>query len=82
MKPNRQLIARFADLPSHQQRDAAHALGLWRQEDAMASGTQFLTMIVIRARNGGKLAELWDEIQRQHNDGRFTENPYRGDKAQ
>jgi hypothetical protein len=77
MKKNRILTYRFFELPHVKRLDVARDLSLIRDEDEGLSDTELFHRIMIRSRDEGRLAELWDKVQEQHNDGEYRDNPYR-----
>lgn len=77
MKKSRILTYRFFELPHVKRLDVVRDLSLIRDEDEGLSDTELFHRIMMRARDEGLLAELWDKVQEQHNDGEYQDNPYR-----
>lgn len=77
MKKSRILTYRFFELPHVKRLDVIRALNLIRDEDEGLSDTDLFHRAMMRARDERRLAELWDKVQQQHNDGEYQDNPYR-----
>jgi predicted phosphodiesterase len=77
MKKSRILTYRFFELPHVRRLDVVRDLDLIRDEDEGLSDTELFHSIMLRARDEGVLADLWDKVQEQHGDGEYKANPYR-----
>src|SRR5208283_554480 len=62
----RQLIHHFLDLPRYTQDEIAQILGLLKDGDNDILEDQWCGVLFQRADDGGKLRELWDEVEKRH----------------
>ncbi len=74
--PPRQLVYHFLELAKHEQLEIAGALGLLSAEDEGLQNDDLFRNIFRRARQLGKLAELWDEVEKKHPQGETDKNPF------
>ncbi len=74
--PPLRLVQHFLDLPKHVQMEVAHALGLIHDQDTGRPDAELFRLWFRRATENGKLADLWDAVERNHPDGRPDENPF------
>lgn len=72
----RQLIHHFLDLPRYTQDEIAQTLGLLKDGDSEILEDQWCGVLFQRADEGGKLRELWDEIEKRHENGEPEKNPF------
>lgn len=76
MSSRRQLIEHFLDLPRHVQDETAQSLGLLREGDGSILEDEWCRLLFQRAAQSGKLHELWDSVEKQHEDGDPQNNPF------
>jgi predicted phosphodiesterase len=76
MDANRRLTYRFLLLPYYQRTEIAVKLDLARDEDRDVGETERAGLFLKRAVAAGRLADLWDEVERRHPDP-ATKNPFR-----
>jgi hypothetical protein len=72
----RQLVDHFLDLPRHLQDEIAQVLGLLKDGDSEILEDQWCSELFQRADTGGKLHELWDEVEKRHEKGEPEKNPF------
>jgi len=72
----RQLIHHFLDLPRHTQEEIAQMLGLLEDGDREILDDQWLGVLFKRVEQAGKLHDLWNEIEKRHEDGEPENNPF------
>ncbi len=72
----RQLIHHFLDLPRYTQDQIAQILGLLKEGDSDILEDQWCGVLFQRADQGGKLRELWDEVEKRHDNGEPEKNPF------
>jgi hypothetical protein len=74
--PRSQLVNHFLDFSRHVQDEVAKALGLLGDGDEAFSEVEWCPEVFRRATKEGKLADLWDEIEKRHEDGEPEKNPF------
>jgi hypothetical protein len=72
----RQLVDHFLDLPRHVQNEIAQTLGLLKEGDSHILEDQWCRILFQRADQNGKLHELWNEVEKRHDDGEPEKNPF------
>jgi hypothetical protein len=72
----RQLIDHFLDLPRYTQDEIAQTLGLLKDGDANILEDQWCGVFFQRSAQSGKLRELWDEVEKRHENGEPEKNPF------
>jgi len=72
----RQLINHFLDLPRHAQDEIAGTLGILKQGDSDILEDQWCGVLFQRADQAGKLRELWNEVEKRHENGEPEKNPF------
>lgn len=72
----RQLIDHFLDLPRHTQDEIAQTLGLLKDGDDDILEDQWCGVLFQRAEKGGRLGELWNEVEKRHENGEPEKNPF------
>jgi hypothetical protein len=72
----RQLINHFLDLPRYAQDEIAQILGLLKDGDDEILEDLWCGVLFQRADERGKLRELWDEVERRHENGEPEKNPF------
>ncbi|MFL6388903.1 MAG: GNAT family N-acetyltransferase [Terriglobales bacterium] len=72
----RRLIEHFLDLPRHTQDEVARTLGLLNEGDSSIPGDKWCGLLFQRAYQSGKLHELWNEVEKRHEDGEPEKNPF------
>jgi hypothetical protein len=74
----RQLIQHFLDLPRHIQDEVAQTLGLLGDGDSDILEDQWCGVLFQRVDRSGKLRELWEQVEKRHEDGEPEKNPFVG----
>jgi hypothetical protein len=74
--PAKRLAYRFLDLPHHVQHRIVQTLGVVTAQEATRSPDEFFKLCFKRAKELGKLGELWKLVEEQHPDGDPTKNPF------
>jgi hypothetical protein len=74
--PRRQLVNHFLDLQRHEQDEVANAVGLLKDGDEAFSELEWCPEVFRRATKSGKLAQLWDEVEKRHEEGKPEKNPF------
>jgi hypothetical protein len=74
--PKRQLVNHFLDLPRNIQDEIAYALGLLKDGDSEILEDQWCRVLFQRAHQDGKLHQLWDEVEKRHENGAPERNPF------
>lgn len=81
MTPERFLTYRFFELPFVAQTQIARKLGLYTDKDApIVESIGLFALVASRVKASG-LADLWDEVEVHHEDGkddRYPTNPFGG----
>jgi hypothetical protein len=72
----RQLIHHFLDLPRHTQDEIAQILGLLKDGDGNILEDQWCGVVFQRADQAGRLRELWNEVEKRHENGEPEKNPF------
>jgi hypothetical protein len=72
----RQLIHHFLDLPRHTQDEIAQTLGLLKDGDGDILEDRWCGVLFQRAEQAGKLRELWNEVEKRHENGEPEKNPF------
>ena len=72
----RQLIHHFLDLPRHTQDEIAQILGLLKDGDRNILEDQWCGVVFQRADQAGRLRELWNEVEKRHENGEPEKNPF------
>ena len=72
----RQLVHHFLDLPRHLQDEIAQTLGLLKEGDRDILEDQWCGVLFQRADKSGKLRELWNEVEKRHENGQPEKNPF------
>jgi hypothetical protein len=75
--PPRRLVQHFLDLPKHVQMEIARSFGLLHDEDKGQPDAELFRQFFRLATERGKLSELWDAVEKNHQDGKPDENPFR-----
>ena len=75
--PTRQIVHRFLKLPDHVQEKIADRLGLRDAEDRSRTAEDQVRLVLQRAKQQGKLGELWSEVESHYTDGKPEVNPFR-----
>ncbi|HZZ42459.1 MAG TPA: metallophosphoesterase [Tepidisphaeraceae bacterium] len=76
MDPARTLAHRFLSLPYVRRMEVAQSLKLLRDEDEGIQEAERSKRIFTRAKESRQLAQLWNEVERQHGDGKYSTNPF------
>lgn len=74
----RTLTYRFLDLSHITRIEIVQELDLYKNEDEGVRDPELLERIFRRAKDGKLLAQLWDLVEKQHDDGLYVTNPYEG----
>jgi hypothetical protein len=74
--PRRQLVNHFLDLPRYVQDEIAKTLGLLTDGDENVLEIEWCPELFRRATQEGKLAQLWDEVEKRHEDGEPEKKPF------
>ena len=74
--PPRKLVYHFLELAKHDQLEIAGTLGLLAAEDEDLQDDQLFRNIFRRARELGKLADLWTAVEKRHPNGEPDKNPF------
>lgn len=79
MTPERVLTYRFFSLPYVIRLEIARALGPWSDEDYRMCWEceEVFDLIFERVCSANVLADLWDRVEEQHGDGKYSINPFR-----
>lgn len=72
----RQLIDHFLGLSREEQNEIAAALELFREGDNDILEDQWCGVLFQRANQSGKMRELWDEVEKRHENGEPEKNPF------
>jgi len=72
----RVLAHRYFSLDYVKKMQVADRLGLYDDSDANLGGVELFLKHLERAKERGKLRELWDSVESLHGDGRYPDNPY------
>lgn len=75
MTPERTLVYRFFELSYNTQIKIARKLGL-DQEEKTPDRIKFARGVLVRAKEVGKLADVWASVEKEHDDGEFPINPF------
>ncbi len=73
---SRKLVYRFMRLPEHIQNEIAVSLDLSNTEDSNRSTEEQVSLILHRAKEKGKLADLWKRVESNYPDGEPYNNPF------
>lgn len=73
----RRLAFRYSSLPFQVRLEVARTLGLIEAEDRESSDSELFEHVLSRAVQQGKLAQLWDEVERRHPKPSEISNPFR-----
>jgi hypothetical protein len=74
--PKRQLVNHFLDLQRHVQNEIAQILGLLQEGDIDIMEDQWCAVLFQRANQSGKIGELWNEVEKRHENGEPDKNPF------
>jgi hypothetical protein len=74
---SRTLAYHFLQLQTHVQMQIANVFGLPGEGDEELRGELLFRALFRQATEGGRLAELWKEVETKHPKGRPEENPFR-----
>jgi hypothetical protein len=77
MTPERALVYRFFELPHLVRLDIARELNLLHDSDEETQDFKLFEGVFKRAKQDAVLAELWDRIEEEHNDGKHPNNPFK-----
>lgn len=77
MNRGRTLTYRFYELPYVTRLDISQKLELIADEDEAAGDTELFKRVLKRAKETGRLADLWDRVEEKHEDKLNLNNPYR-----
>lgn len=72
----RQLIDHFLGLSREEQNEIAIALGLFEEADNDILEDQWCGVFFQRANQSGKMHELWNEVEKRHENGEPEKNPF------
>jgi hypothetical protein len=72
----RQLVHHFLELPRHTQDEIAESLGLRQVGDADILEDEWCRILFGRASRDNKLKNLWDEVEKRHQNGEPEKNPF------
>lgn len=76
MNKARRLAYRFYSLPYDVRLRIVENVGLIRKEDEELRGNEFFNALLQRAKKENRLSHLWEEVQKAHGDGLYSENPF------
>jgi hypothetical protein len=74
--PKRRMTYRFYGLSKNLQRVIAHRLGLYTDADASLPEGQLFENYYRRASEDHTLARFWEEIEKEHGNTDFSNNPF------
>jgi hypothetical protein len=74
--PKRQLINHFLELSREAQNEIAQSLGLFSEGDSDILEDQWCGVLFQRANQSGKMRELWNEVEKRHENGEPEKNPF------
>lgn len=78
MDVDRRLTYRFLNLPYQRRLAVAQQLGLVQDDDQFLSDTNRYRAVFRRARESGRLGELWTAVEQNYDDGQGDPNPFMG----
>ena len=74
--PSRTLAHRFMRLPYVERIRVANELGLLTEDDANESDIEKFRRVFRRAKEQGRLSEMWSLVETVHDDGMYSTNPF------
>ena len=77
MNRDRKLTYRFLELPHVYRMEIVQSMGIVQEKNV--KDDELYVRMFIKARDEGRLAQLWEEIEKRHEDGNPNENPFKGE---